>query len=130
MKKAFPILIACLALLPMQQSEARGRCDGIHGCKCGSTQTRHYHLPRNFNGHNLWRAVEWIHAFPRTIASAGAVVYQRHGGPSGHVSRIVRLTSSCHAIVADDRGEYERDICSRGAVYVDPNENAVQRSIF
>jgi hypothetical protein len=52
-------------------------------------------------------------------------MYQRGGGPSGHVSRIVSVHGSCSATVADEKGQYERNICSRGAVFVDPNGSAV-----
>ena len=97
-------------------SRGHGSCDGIHGCRCGSTQTSYFGLPRNYNGHNLWRAVEWVHAFRRTTPAPGTVLYQHGGGPSGHVSRIVSLKSACRAIVSDDKGEYERDICSRGPI--------------
>lgn len=121
--------IAALALLSLASAaEARAKCDGIHRCTCGSTQTRHFNLPRNFNGHNLWRAVEWTRAFPHTTAHPGAVMYQHGGGPSGHVSRIVSVTGPCTAIVADEKGQYERNTCKRGAVFVDPNGNAATLS--
>ena len=97
----------------------RGSCDGIHRCVCGSTQANHFGLPRIFKGHNLWQAVEWVRAFPHTTAHAGAVMYQRGGGPTGHVSRIVSYSGGCSAVVSDERGQYERNICSRGAQFVE-----------
>lgn len=96
-----------------------GPCDGIHRCRCGSTQTRHFGLPRNFNGHNLWQAIEWPRAFGRTSPRVGVVVYQHGGGPTGHVSRITQLIDRCTAMVADDAGNYVRNICSRGAIFLD-----------
>lgn len=97
-----------------------GACDGIHRCICGSTQARYYGLPRIVNGHNLWQAAEWPRAFPHTTAHAGAVMYQHGGGPTGHVSRIVQVTGTCTALVVDETGQYERNICIRRAVFVDP----------
>lgn len=99
----------------------RGACDGIHRCTCGSTQARHFGLPRMVRGHNLWQAVEWTRAFPRTAPHVGAVGYQRGGGPTGHVFRIVSYSGGCVAVVTDERGTYERNICIRGAVFVDVN---------
>jgi len=115
------VLAALIALTTVTVAEARGRCDGIHGCRCGRTQAEHYNLPRNFNGFNLWQAVDWKRAFPQTTMHAGAVMYQHGGGRTGHVSRIVQPTGSCSAIVADEKGQYERNTCIRGAVFVDPN---------
>jgi len=98
-----------------------GACDGIHRCICGSTQAAHFGLPRFVRGHNLWQAREWTRAFPHVSAQAGVVMYQHGGGPTGHVSRIVEVRGQCRALVADERGQYERDTCSRGAVFVQPN---------
>ena len=97
----------------------RGACDGIHRCICGSTQTRYFGLPRQYNGHNLWMAVEWPRTFPATTPHAGAVMYQHGGGPTGHVSRITSYSGGCTAMVTDERGTYERNICIRGAKFVD-----------
>ena len=110
---------ATLVLSNQAEARHRGNCDGIHRCVCGSTQANHFGLPRIFKGHNLWQAVEWVRAFPHTTAHAGAVMYQRGGGPTGHVSRIVSYSGGCRATVADERGQYERNICSRGAQFVD-----------
>jgi hypothetical protein len=68
-------------------------------------------------------ARSWL-KFPRTSAGPGAVVVQGRagralgGGPGGHVSRIVELRGSCRALVQDNRGTYERDICRRLLGYV------------
>ena len=91
---------------------------------CGWTQMKHfgvkdqkYRLARN-----------WLN-FPRTSAHPGAVVVQYRNGRSSdgrrgmHVSRIERLTGTCSAIVADEKGYYERNICARGATIVDPSGN-------
>ena len=115
--------IAVATLTVVNPAQARhyhhsGSCDGIHRCRCGSTQTAHFGLPRIFNGHNLWRAIEWTRAFPRTQPHAGVVMYQHGGGPSGHVSRLVTDPHGCIATVADDAGRYERNICKRGAVFL------------
>jgi len=104
----------------------RGACDGIHRCRCGSTQANYFGLPRIYNGHNLWRAAEWKDAFPHTTPHIGAVGYQHGGGPSGHVFRIVSYSGGCTATVSDDAGQYERNICSRGAVFMDANGNGVE----
>ena len=97
----------------------RGACDGIHRCKCGTTQANYFGLPWVYKGFNLKRAIEWTRAFPRTTPHAGAVGYQRGGGPSGHVFRVVSYSGGCTATVADDAGQYERNICSRGARFMD-----------
>jgi hypothetical protein len=128
------IILALAALLLAIPAEARthhshykyshrggGSCDGIHRCRCGSTQTAHFGLPRNFNGHNLWRAVEWVRAFPRTTVHAGVVGYVNHGGPSGHVFRVVQPLGNGQAVVSDDKGTYTRNISN--AIFVDPNGN-------
>lgn len=122
------ILVAGLCVLLLATTaEARthrhrgGACDGIHRCTCGSTQARIFGLPRMFHGHNLWQAVEWTRAFRHTSARAGVVMYQHGGGPTGHVSRIVSVLNQCTATVEDEKGQYVRNICSRGATFVDPS---------
>lgn len=117
-------LIAMISVADARPRHARvshGACDGIHRCVCGSTQTRHFGLPRIVRGHNLWQAAAWPKAFARTSARPGVVMYQRGGGPTGHVSRIVELRGACRALVADERGQYEQNICSRGAIFVAVN---------
>ena len=108
-------------LLLHSVANARGRCDGIHSCLCGRTQAEHFNLPRNYNGYNLWQARDWALAFQHVQAQAGAVMYQHGGGRTGHVSRIVALLDNCHATVSDDKGTYERNICTRGATFVMPS---------
>ena len=98
-----------------------GLCDGIHRCRCGSTQASYFGLPRMYHGHNLWQANEWPRAFTRTSARAGVVMYQHGGGPTGHVSRLVTDPVNCRATVTDDAGTYERNTCIRGAIFVDPS---------
>lgn len=75
---------------------------------------------RRVTGHydpalNLAR--NWLRKFPRTIASAGAIVVWGHGKGRGHVGRIVRMTGACTAIVysGNDGGAArtrERNICN------------------
>lgn len=118
------ILAAVIILVPTV-AVARG-CDGIHRCRCGTTQARHFGLPRNYHGCNLAMAREWKRCFPRTSAHAGAVGYTHGTGPTGHVFRIVDNSSGCgNALVTDDRGTYRRNICR--AVFVDPNGNYPQK---
>lgn len=122
MLKAITVCAALLtttAIAEAKHHHSGGSCDGIHRCICGSTQARHFGLPRFVNGHNIWMAVEWVRAFPHTSAHAGAVMYQHGGGPTGHVSRLVSDPVGCVATVADERGQYERNICSRGAVFLE-----------
>lgn len=74
-------------------------------------------------------ALNWAKAFPHTNARPGVVVVQRRkgralgGSPGGHVSKIVSLSGHCRAVVLDNRGTYERDICRALVAYVDPNGN-------
>lgn len=71
-------------------------------------------------------ALAWS-GFPHTYAHPGAVVVQSRkgralgGGPGGHVSKIVSLVGTCRAIVNDNRGTYERDICKNLVAYVSPS---------
>ena len=121
MKRYMMAAFAAFFLLIPATSYARGKCDGIHRCICGSTQARHFGLPRIYNGYNLWQAREWGRAFPRTTAHAGAVAVWPH-----HVARIVQPLENGKAIVADERGTYERSI--RTAVLVDPNGNGLSNT--
>ena len=79
-------------------------------------------LPKGIN-YNL--ALEW-RRLPRTEARPGAVVVQRRkgralgGGPGGHVSKILEVRGSCRALVRDNRGVYERNICHALVAYVQP----------
>jgi hypothetical protein len=62
-------------------------------------------------------AQNWLR-FPRTAARPGTVVVWTRGGRKGHVAQIVRVTGACRAVVHDNRGTYERDICRRVLGYV------------
>jgi hypothetical protein len=123
LRKITVVLAALVALATPNLAEARGHgaCDGIHRCTCGSTQTRHFGFPRIYNGVNLWQARGWVEAFQRTSLRAGVVGYVRHGGPTGHVFRVVQPTGPNTALVADERGTYERNLS--GAIFVDPSGN-------
>ena len=105
-------LIASAALLVLLggTAEARyrhsGSCDGIHRCRCGSTQTAHFGLPRIYHGHNLWLASEWARAFPHTSFHVGVV-----GVRPGHVLRVVGGSNCSSATVSDDAGTYRRNVC-------------------
>ena len=90
---------------------------------CGLTQRLYFGIKDT----SLNLALEWKRKFPHVAAAPGMVVVQHRrghalgGGPGGHVSRIVSLVGACRAIVADEKGTYERDICKNGAVYVNPH---------
>ena len=78
-------------------------------------------------------AKNWARLLPHTTAHAGAVVVQYRNGrdsagnPGAHVSRIIAMRGNCHALVADEKGQYERDICKRLIAYVDANGNKVAK---
>ena len=103
-------LACCLILMLTGAAEARhrhsGSCDGIHRCRCGSTQASHFGLPRIYKGFNLWLASEWARAFPHTSFHVGAV-----GVRPGHVLRVVGGSDCRSATVADDAGTYQRNVC-------------------
>lgn len=90
---------------------------------CGAVQMRYFGM----HDKNFRLAKNWARLLPHTTAHEGAVVVQSRrgrdsaGNPGGHVSRIVSMRGSCRAIVADEKGQYERDICKRLIAYVDPN---------
>ena len=98
-------------------AEARGKCDGFHGCRCGTTAARLAGLPYIFHGINLKQAIGWL-AFRRIEIKPHAVGYVRHGGPTGHVYTVLSYNGGKMATVEDDRGTYERDV--RNAVFVQP----------
>jgi len=124
MKKLVFAAALALAALTQPASAASFNCGrfmcGLFGISC--------------NGLTL--ALSWADRFTRTTAKPGAVVVQRRSGRScarmvgsqcvklgkqgGHVSKIVSLKSSCRAIVRDNRGTYERDICKNLVAYVLP----------
>ena len=91
-----------------------GHRRGRHGrFVCGLTQRLHFHItdPR-YNYSYAWKD------FESTYARKDAVVIQSRRGkasdgrlPGGHVSRIVEVLDECHAMVADEKGVYKRDIC-------------------
>ena len=89
---------------------------------CGATQARYFGL----RDRRLNRALAWAELLPHVSPQPGAVVVQRRkghalgGGPGGHVSRIVSLINSCRAIVTDEKGTYERNICANLVAYVRP----------
>ena len=83
-----------------------GSCDGIHRCRCGSTQAHDFGLPRIYKGFNLWLASEWARAFPHTAFHVGAV-----GVKPGHVLRVVGGSDCAAATVHDDHGTYNRNVC-------------------
>lgn len=63
-------------------------------------------------------AQNWYRRLPKTYAHSGAVVVWTRGGIYGHVARIVRVTGPCRAVVNDNMGTRERDICRRVLGYV------------
>lgn len=88
---------------------------------CGRVQARYFGKPVN-----QWAlALKWA-TLPHTYPRPDAVVVQRRngralgGGPGGHVSRIVSVIDECHAVVADEKGTYPRDICKGRVAVVDP----------
>ena len=91
--------------------EARGRCDGFHGCRCGTTAARYNGLPYDYKGYNLKKASEYRRAFPHTSFQVKALAVWNH-----HVATIVG-GDDCHsATVYDDAGTYQRNVC--GATFV------------
>lgn len=93
---------------------------------CGVTQMRHY----GFRDNAFRLAKNWAKLLPHTSAHEGAIVVQYRkgrdsaGNPGGHVSRILQMRGSCEALVADEKGQYVRNICKALIAYVDPNGNA------
>ena len=110
-------IAAVVFALLVSPAEARGKFDGFHGCRCGTTAARLAGLPYIFRGINLKQAVGWL-AFVRTEIKRGAVGYVRHGGPTGHVYTVLSYNGVKMATVEDDRGTYERDV--RNATFVEP----------
>lgn len=111
-------LALILTALTISTSDARGFI-------CGATQARYFGT-----GSNL--ALQWAKDFPHTSTPAvDVVVVQTRkgralgGGPGGHVSRIVQPISECRAIVADENGQYERDICKNRVALVVPRMAAL-----
>jgi hypothetical protein len=69
---------------------------------------------------SLWFAQNWAGRFPRTAARPGAVVVWSRGGNKGHVVKIISMQGRCRAMVHDNGGTYERDICQPVIAYVQP----------
>ena len=109
-------LLMILVVLVTSSLQAQARFD------CGRHQRHFFHLADK----DLNLALEWARKFPHTYAHPGAVVVQRRNGydsaghPGGHVSRIIEMRGPCHALVNDEKGTYERDICRRLVAYVEP----------
>ena len=90
---------------------------------CGRVQRAHFGITDPaYNMAQRWRD------FERVSAQPGAVVVQDRKGRAsdgkskgGHVARIVSVIDNCHAIVADNRGQYKREICGRNAAVVMPS---------
>jgi hypothetical protein len=118
------LLSAALVLFPMLANARHhhGSCDGIHGCRCGTTAARINGLPLDYRGLNLKQASQWKR-LPHTSPRAGAVFY-RHGlGPTGHVSTVVSYAGGCgygSLTVRDETGEHQDNACASGATFVDP----------
>lgn len=127
------LLITTAILLSINGAEARPRkhvdANGnpVGRFICGLTQRKHFGLTDK----RLNTALYWAKAFPHVSAQPGAVVVQRRtgralgGGPGGHVSRIESVVGQCRAIVTDERGTYERDVCRNLVAYVMPSSGGV-----
>lgn len=98
---------------------------------CGRVQAAYFGLPTS----KFALALNWA-TLPRTTPHPGAVVVQRRAGKAiggsagGHVSRIESVIDHCRAIVTDEKGTYERNICKALVAVVDPrghNEAAFSR---
>lgn len=111
MIKALTVFAAIVLITPPAEA---------HGFNCGR------YMSHVFKIKTRALALSWA-AFPHTFATPGVVVVQRRkgralgGGPGGHVSRIVSLLAPCRAVVNDNAGTYERDICKNLVAYVSPN---------
>ncbi len=93
------------------------------GYTCGIVMRQ---LTGNIYGPEFNLARNWLRLPRISVPTIGAVVVQSRagralgGGLGGHVSRIVSLSSNCRAVVQDNRGTYERDICRNLLGYVIP----------
>lgn len=90
---------------------------------CGRTVK---HLTHSSCGSNLARA--WAVACPHTYLHAGAVVVTSRSGMDssgrhhgGHVVLVIRTIDACNAVVRDEKGTYERDVCRNQIAIVEPN---------
>ena len=112
------IMVVVLLCLFSTGVQARCKCDGFNGCRCGVTAARYNGLPLVYNGINLKQAIGFVRAFPRTSFGSGVIAYFRRGGPTGHVATVVAGGDCRSATVHDDRGTYQRNVC--GATFVSP----------
>lgn len=86
------------------------------------------YMSRHLNVDMTPLALDWARKFPRVSKQVGAVVVQHRRGMDssgkhrgGHVSLIVELRGECRALVKDNAGIYERDICKSIVAYVMPH---------
>ena len=99
---------------------------GLGHLICGLTQRIYFHI----RDESLNLARMWAVKFRHVGAAPGMVVVQGRpgralgGGPGGHVSRIERVVDRCHAVVTDEKGTYERDICRRLVAIVNPRSGS------
>ena len=118
-------LIATAILLTVAPAQAASFTCGWTQCKLAGISTK------ECRKRGLPLALNWSKEFPHVSAQPGAIVVQSRagralgGGRGGHVSKIVSLTDTCRAIVHDNAGTYERDICSRLVAYVLPSSSGV-----
>ena len=89
-----------------------GSCDGFTRCRCGTTTARYHGLPYNYNGMNLKMARAY-YGFPRTSFGVGAVGVAPH-----HVLTVTGGSDCAHAMVHDDAGDYQRNVCNMTFVSV------------
>lgn len=117
------IMAATAAFLIVSTSlaDARHRHHGGYGLNCGR------YMSQLLGVESTPLARDYARKFTHVAAGPGAVVVQsrrgmdssgRHRG--GHVSRIVSMISNCRAVVEDNRGTYERNICKNLIAYVQP----------
>ena len=88
-----------------------GSCDGFQRCRCGTTAARYYGLPYDYNGWNLKEARAYYN-FPHTSFHVGVAGVIPH-----HVVAITGGSDCAHAMVHDDAGDYQRNVC--GMTFVD-----------
>lgn len=104
-------------------ADARTHRHGM-GLICGAVQMAHYGITDS-----KYRLAKAWTDFQHVSAQVGAVVVSwRNGRDSagnqgGHVARIVSLTNDpCQAVVADPRGQYQRNICKNQIAIVMPGQ--------
>lgn len=119
------LCIALVLSLSSDPASARRRSyhhEHRHGFTCGIAMRA---ITGGRYGPEFNLARHWL-SLPRTSAHPGAVVVQARfgralgGGPGGHVSRIESIIGPCRAVVRDNRGSYQRDICKNLLGYVNP----------